>query len=332
MKDSPQELIPRRLFMAGLAGTISFAAADLMAQNSPGAEPPQSSSPSRGTESAGTDLQISNASHLNSPFFIFENGLGGKSPDQEAELAKEIGFDGIAFDGAMLVPERLKAVDEQGLQFFFSYLGVDISDGHIVYESGTETAIRALKGRSTIVWLMIRGNGAGAEQRAVEAARTICDLAAQVNVRVALYPHYGSNPARLSDALRIADQAGRSNLGVTFNLCHELRSGLDPDIKGLFEEALPRLYAVSINGADKHVEGENLEHAKWDALIHPLGSGSFDVAGLVQTLVQVGYRGPIGLQCFGAKGDPRTNLQHSMQAWRTITHQIVTSSQNSNSL
>ncbi len=258
--------------------------------------------------------------HLNNPFFVFEDGLGDRTPDQEAKLAKETGFDGISFDEAKLVPERLKAIDDQGLQFFFLYVYADVSNGQIAYELGIESSIRALKGRSTIVWLIIRGGGPGAEQRAVEAAKRICDLAAQANLRVALYPHYGLYVARLSDAMRVADEAHRSNLGVTFNLCHELRSGLDPDIKALLERALPRLYAVSIDGADKN--GKD-----WDHLIQPLDRGSFDVAGLVRTLVQVGYRGPIGLQCYQIKGDPRTNLEHSMRAWRAISDQVASSAQ-----
>jgi sugar phosphate isomerase/epimerase len=259
------------------------------------------------------------APRLNNPFFVFDDGLGGGTPVQETELAREVGFDGISFDGAKLVAERLKALDERGLQFFFLYVGATVSDGQIVYEPGIEDSIRALKGRSTIVWLTIRGGGSGAEQRAVEAARKICDLAAQENLRVALYPHYGMYVARLSDALRIADAAKRSNLGVTFNLCHELRSGFDPDVRTLLERALPRLYAVSINGADR--QGD------WDRLIQPLDRGAFDVAGFVRTLIQVGYDGPIGLQCYAIKGDPRTNLEHSMQAWRKMSTQFAESLQ-----
>jgi sugar phosphate isomerase/epimerase len=255
---------------------------------------------------------------VNNPFFVFDDGLGGGTPVQEAELAKEAGFDGISFDGAKLVPERLRALDERALQFFFLYVGANVSYGQIVYEPGIEDSIRALKGRSTIVWLTIRGGGAGAEQRAVEAARKICDLAARENLRVALYPHYGMYVARLSDALRVADEAKRSNLGVTFNLCHELRSGFDSDVRTLLERALPRLYAVSINGAD--------QQGDWDQLIQPLDRGAFDVAGFVRTLIEVGYSGPIGLQCYAIKGDPRTNLEHSMQAWRKMATRFAESS------
>jgi len=39
-------------------------------------------------------------------------------------------------------------------------------------------------------------------------------------------------------------------------------------------------------------------------------------------LVENGYRGPIGLQCYGIKGDPETNLERSMMVWRRISAQV----------
>jgi cytochrome c oxidase cbb3-type subunit 3 len=255
---------------------------------------------------------------LVNPFFVFEDGLGGQPPEAQAALAKEVGFEGISFDGAKLMPERLNALDEHGLQLFFLYLGVNVGGPQVEYEPGFDDAIAKLKGRSTIIWLTIRGDGPQAEERAVEAARRVSDLAAASNLRVALYPHYGLYVQTARDALRIAEKAGRSNLGITFNLCHELRSGSAIDVKNLLSSALPRLYAVSINGADP--QGD------WDRLIQPLDRGSVDVAGLVRTLVENGYRGPIGLQCYAIKGDPRTNLQRSMAVWRRISAQAASGS------
>ena len=253
--------------------------------------------------------------HLDNPFFVFEDGLGKNPPEEEAEIARRIGFDGISFDDAKLVPERIKATDEHGLKFFFLYIAVDVSGPRPVYEPGFDEAIRQLKGHDTVVWLTIRGHGPDAEPLAVEAARRTSDLAAEAGLRVALYPHYGFYVARLEDALRIAGQAGRRNLGVTFNLCHELRSGGGPDFRPLLERAMPRLFAVSINGAD--------HTGDWDRLIQTLDHGDFDVKGLVRALVTLGYHGPIGLQCYAIKGDVTENLQRSMRAWREMSAQIA---------
>ena len=60
------------------------------------------------------------------------------------------------------------------------------------------------------------------------------------------------------------------------------------------------------------------EKPGWDHYIQPLDRGSFDVAGLIKTLDELGYKGPIGLQCFGIGGDARDHLARSMAAWRKL--------------
>ena len=250
------------------------------------------------------------------PNSVFAYEFGDISPEQQAGFAREYGFEGTVFDHARQIPERLRALDEAHLQLFFLWLTVDISHGQINYEPEMDSAIEALKGRGTVVWVAIQGGdaggGAGAEERAIQAVDRISDLASQSNLRVALYPHYGFYLARFRDVVRLAERAGRSNVGVTFNLCHELRSGFDPGFPRLLDKAMPRLYGVTINGADR--QGRD-----WGTLIQPLGRGDYDVTGLVRSITKAGYRGPFGIQCYGLKGDPRVYLKQSMAAWRAVS-------------
>lgn len=250
------------------------------------------------------------------PNSVFAYEFGDISPEQQAGFAREYGFAGTVFDHARQIPERLRALDDAHLQLFFLWLTVDISHGEIKYEPAMEYAIEALKGRGTVVWVAIQGDdagsGAGAEERAIQAIDRISDLASQSNLRVALYPHYGFYLARFSDVVRVAERTGRNNVGVTFNLCHELRSGFDPEFPQLLDKAIPRLYGVTINGADRR--GRD-----WDTLIQPLGRGDYDVTGLVRTITKAGYRGPFGIQCYGLKGDPGVYLKQSMAAWRAVS-------------
>ncbi len=260
------------------------------------------------TEASGLD--IANAGALPNPIFAYE--FGDISPEQQANLARDNGFAGTVFDHAIKIPERLRALDDAHLQLFFLWLTVDIGNGQIQYEPGMEAAIEALQGRGTVVWVAIQGNGAGAEERTIQAVDRISDLASRSNLRVALYPHYGFYLARFRDVVRVAQQAGQSNVGVTFNLCHELRAGFDPDFHQLLAKAIPSLYGVTINGADR--QGRD-----WSTLIQPLGRGDYDVTGLVRTFAKAGYRGPFGIQCFGLKGDPGVYLKQSMTAWRALS-------------
>ncbi len=250
---------------------------------------------------------------LPNPVFAYE--FGDITPAQQAGFARDYGFQGTVFDHARQLPERLRALDEAQLQLFFLWLTVDISNGQIKYEPGTEDAIEALKGRGTVVWVAIpggEGGGVGAEERTIQAVDRISDLASRSNLRVALYPHYGFYLARFRDVVRVAERVGRSNVGVTFNLCHELRSGFDPEFHQLLDKAIPRLYGVTVNGADR--QGRD-----WNTLIQPLGTGDYDVTELVRAIAKAGYRGPFGIQCYGLKGDPGVYLKQSMAAWRVIS-------------
>ena len=52
-------------------------------------------------------------------------------------------------------------------------------------------------------------------------------------------------------------------------------------------------------------------------MIQPLDRGDFDNRALLTTLDAAGYRGPVGLMCFGVGGDPREHLGRSMKVWKT---------------
>jgi sugar phosphate isomerase/epimerase len=138
----------------------------------------------------------------------------------------------------------------------------------------------------------------------------VADVAQQHEVKVALYPHFGFYVATAHDALRLVRATDRANVGVSINLCHELRSGNAAQLDEIVQAAAPYLFLVSINGADH--EGD------WDRLIQTLDRGDFDVGAFLKQLQAVGYLGPIGLQCYNLKGDQRENLKRSMQAWQKL--------------
>jgi len=263
---------------------------------------------------ANLDTRAFDGQAASLPNSVFAYEFGDISPEQQAAFARDYGFAGTVFDHARQIPERLRALDEAHLQLFFLWLTVDISHGQIKYEPEMDAAIEALQGRGTVVWVAIQGDDAdaGAEDRAIQAVDRISDLASRSNLRVALYPHYGFYLARFRDVVRVAERAGRSNVGVTFNLCHELRSGFDPESHQLLDNAIPRLYGVTVNGADQ--QGRD-----WNTLIQPLGRGDYDVTELVRMITKAGYRGPFGIQCYGLKGDPGVYLKQSMAAWRVVS-------------
>ena len=173
----------------------------------------------------------------------------------------------------------------------------------------------------SFIWLYIRSkqhkpSTTDGDARAVEIVRQIAQLAEESGVRVALYPHTGFYVARVEDAVRVAEKVDRANVGVTFNLCHWLKVDGPADLGRRLRLALPRLFLVTINGADR-------DGTTWDRLIQPLDRGTFDVYEMLKMLNDLGYTGPVGLQCYGVPGDKKENLRHSMKAWRAFSARLA---------
>ena len=69
---------------------------------------------------------------------------------------------------------------------------------------------------------------------------------------------------------------------------------------------------MQINGANN----VPVRTTDWDELIKPLGEGDLDVGRLIRTLDEIGYSGPVNLQCYRVPPPAREHLTQSMNAWR----------------
>ncbi len=240
---------------------------------------------------------------------------------EQAGLLKELGYAGAGHLWLDNLQERLSTLDEAGLKLFQVYLRVNVDPAKQPYDPRLKEALPLLKGRDTMLALLITGrppSDPAGDARAVEIVREIADVARASGVRVALYPHAGDWLERVEDAVRVVKKADRPNVGAMFNLCHWLRVDDEKNLKPLLKSAAPYLFAVSINGADKAADVQ----AGRGQMIRPLGSGSFDVHALLKTLKDLGYKGPIGLQCWGIPGDARHHLAQSMAAWRKLVDRL----------
>jgi sugar phosphate isomerase/epimerase len=246
------------------------------------------------------------------PLYVFDNGVGGGSLsiEEQTELAHKTGYAGIFYSGTKDIQKLLAAHQARGMKVLGIYTGMNLSDAKPGYDPGLPEAIRQLKGSGALITFTVSGSAPNADDIAVTVIRDVADMAAQADLKVALYPHFGMHVARIEDALRLCERAGRPNLGIVFNLCHWLRSGDEVNMGVRLKQALPHTLMVSINGADH--EGD------WDRLIQTLDRGAFDVKGFVAAIRSRGYAGPIGLQCYGIHGDREENLQRSMAAWQSF--------------
>jgi sugar phosphate isomerase/epimerase len=193
------------------------------------------------------------------------------------------------------------------------YVGIDL-DKQPAYAPGLKDQIKALRGTNTIFWLtVLGGKPAESDAKAVELIRDLGAVAEEAGVRVALYPHAGFYVAQARDALRLVKQVDRKNVGLSITLCHDLMAGNGKELSQIVDEVAPHLFVVTINGADNKEKGQSMG---WDRLIQPLGQGSFDVYGFLKKVKAAGFQGPIGLQCYGLKGDPVVHLTQSIKTWK----------------
>ncbi len=255
------------------------------------------------------------------PFFAFDNGTGRGEvpPAEQAQLLADLGYAGIGYTGTHDIPAMLKALESRGLKMFSTYVKASVGPSGPEVEPGLDQAITQLAGRGTAIWLYIQGKRDAEpsyDDQAVALIRDIASKAQEAGLPVVLYPHVGFYVERVDQAVHLAQQVDRPNVGVAFNLCHFLKLQDQHELDATLDLARPYLRLVSINGADPDPT------AGWDRLIQPLDSGSFDLAAFLAGLKARGYRGPIGLQCYALKEPSQNHLARSIAAWTQLQSQL----------
>jgi sugar phosphate isomerase/epimerase len=254
------------------------------------------------------------------PFCIDWHDAKKRTFEQQAAMLRELGYDGVGHIWLDKVAERIRSLDEAGLKLYQITMTVDLTPGKPPYDPRFRDVLALVKGRHVQFDLLVSGgkpSDPASDPRAVEVLREMSDLARDSGAQLLLYPHVTNTIERIEDAVRVAEKVDRPNVGVIFNLCHWLRVDSRRDYRPLLEKAMPHLWAVTINGADEFDEKPG-----WDHYIQPLDTGSFDMRRFLKTLKELGYRGPIGLQCYGIGGDARDHLARSMTAWRNLSRAL----------
>lgn len=248
------------------------------------------------------------------PFYAFQNGVRLSTDAQQADLLKQLGYEGI---GSARLPkdggfsELIETYEKRGLKVFSFYTGAKINaDGASVPEPLLKM-IPQMKGSGVVIEFYVAGNKNHSQEHAINIVRKVADLAADANITMVLYPHTNMYVETLDDAVKLAKAVDRKNVGVMFNLCHFLRVQPTADLRDTLKSAGPLLKQASISGADKG--GKD-----WPSLIQPLGKGSYDVSNVMKTLDSIGFEGPVGLQCYNIKGKPETFLKQSITTWKKL--------------
>lgn len=250
------------------------------------------------------------------PFCIDWHDSKKRDFTQQAQMLKELGYDGVGHIWLDKVSERIQSLDAVGLKLYQITISMDIAPGKQAYDPRLKEVLQLVKGRGVQFAMLMNGmkpSDPAGDERAVRIIREVAQLGEGSGAQFLLYPHTDMWLERIEDCVRVANKVNRPDVGVMFNLCHWLRVNKDRDYATPLKAAMPRLMAVSINGADQFDS-----QSGWAKYIQPLGSGDFDLPKFLRTLRDLGFHGPIGLQCYGIGGDTREHLEQSMGAWRKL--------------
>jgi len=254
------------------------------------------------------------------PFCIDWHDAKKRGFAEQAVMLKELGYDGVGHIWLDKVEERLATLDAAGLRLYQITMQVSLAPDKPPYDKERfRQVLEAVKGRGVQFLLIMSGAKASdvtQDGRALTLVREMAEWAKPGGSELLLYPHTGDWIERVEDAVRVAKQVDRPNVGVMFNLCHWLRVSPDRDYRTRLAAAMPHLRAVSINGADER--DDRAGKPNWERYIQPLDSGTFDQAAFLKALRELGFSGPVGLQCFGIGGDVREHLARSLAAWKRL--------------
>jgi sugar phosphate isomerase/epimerase len=254
------------------------------------------------------------------PFFAYcidTHDSKHRTLPEQAAMIKELGYDGVGHLWLDNVKERLDTLDAAGLKLFQITIRVNIAPDKEPYDKKLKEILPLLKGRDIQICPLTEGlpllpSDEKGDERAVPIIRELADMARESGAKIVLYPHVNMWLEKVSDAVRLAKKVDRPNVGVMFNLCHWMKVDKEENLKPVLESAMPYLMAVSINGTDK----PDTVHAGTGNWLQPLDKGDWDVFIVLKTLKDLGYKGPVGLQCWGIEGDAKDHLTGSMAAWK----------------
>ncbi len=254
------------------------------------------------------------------PFCIDWHDSKKRGFDEQSAMLKELGYTGVGHIWLDKLPERIESLDKAGLKLYQVTITVDIAPGKTPYDARLKEYMPLVKDRGVQFLLLMNGmkpSDPAGDARAVEIVRELSELAKPSGAEMLLYPHTDFWLETVEDCVRIAKQVDRPNVGVMFNLCHWLKVCADRDYESRLKLAMPYLRAISINGADERDPAKS-----WARYIQPLGRGDFDTCKFLGFLSSAGYKGPVGLQCYGIGGDTREHLAESLKAWNACMKKL----------
>ena len=154
------------------------------------------------------------------------------------------------------------------------------------------------------------------------AVAEILPLAKQTQAmgsKLGLYNHggWGGEPRNMvAVAKALRTKLGSDHIGIVYNFHHVHESIVEFD--GLMQSMLPYLICLNLNGVtDAEAVRENPDKNK----ILPIGSGKFEKS-MIQSVLNSGYDGPIGILGHIAHQDAMISLQENINGLQQLLEEL----------
>ncbi len=232
-----------------------------------------------------------------------------RTPRERAQMLQELGIKRCAYDWreehVPTFEAEILAYKEHGIEFF-AFWGVHDEAFRLFEQYDLHPQ----------VWQMIPQPLGETQQAKVEsAAQQLVALAERtktLDCELGLYNHggWGGEPANMVAVCKRLHELGHSNVGIVYNFHHG--HGHIEDWSTAFASMKPYLLCLNLNGMNDNAEPKILG----------IGRGEHEL-GMLRTVVESDYAGPIGILDHRPELDARESLQENMAGLDALREKLL---------
>lgn len=166
------------------------------------------------------------------------------------------------------------------------------------------------------IWITLSSPDAETQdQRVAAAADALESLAVRtgkLGCKLGLYNHggWGGEPANLVAVCKALRERGHAHAGIVYNFHHG--HGHITDFAASLSSMLPYLYCLNLNGM---VDASAVDGPARKIL--PIGAGKHEAA-MIQTIIDSGYTGPIGILDHIDSQDAAVSLRNNIEGLKAL--------------
>lgn len=270
------------------------------------------------------------AQGIDDSLYVFDFELNNMTNQERITFLNNQGFKGVTF--GIHNQEQLKKLKE--------YLETDeVKSGkfsvpvvYIVYKFGEKEKmdvvwkeILSIAPKMPLWVIVLNKDGLATKEKTVELFDEMTTEAAKTGTDIVIYPHDNTFIESIDESMPYIEAVNKTNLKLTFHLCHEIRAGNANRLLDVAIKAAPYLTFASISGSN--ITMGTFQEGNWSDAIKPLDEGDYPVEEFVLTLQKIKFKGKTVLHTFGIKNN-ENHLARSLNKWDEM---VATTSDRMNS-